>query len=58
MAIRWLLTLKLDSLFNGSLKFKENTSNSQICGSSVYAMEEIFEVFEEEVHHFEPKKLH
>ena len=50
--------LKLDSLFSGSLKYEENASNSWICGSGMYAMEEVYEVFEEGVHHFELKKLH
>ncbi|KAF2975570.1 hypothetical protein EK904_012357 [Melospiza melodia maxima] len=50
--------LKLNSLFNESLKFEESTSDSQICDSSRFAVEEIYEAFEEEVHLFEPKKLH
>lgn len=57
MIIRWILILKLDRLFNGSLKLKEKTCNSWIYESSMHAMEEIYEAFEG-VDHFEPKKLH
>lgn len=57
MVISQLLMLKLNSLFNESLKFEESTSDSQICGSSRFAVEEISEAFEEGVHLFEPKKL-
>lgn len=58
MIIRWILILKLDRLLNGSLKLKEKTSNSWIYESSMHAMEERYEVFEEGLDHFEPKKLH
>lgn len=58
MVISHLLMLKLNSLFNESLKFEESTSDSRISDSSISAVEEIYEAFEEGVHHFEPKKLH
>lgn len=56
MVLSQLLMLKLNSLFSESLKLEESTSDSQICGSSISAVEEIYEAFEEGVHDFEPKK--